>query len=1050
MRIAPIVHAFAFNRALSMIVLIGVVFFGTLAYILTPKQYNPEIVRPAFSITVEYPGAHVEEVEQLVTKELIEKVQDVPHIDEITAYSYEGGRSIVLAVFDVNTDIETTKVLLYTRLMQSATLAQGRIGQPTITTISPDDVPIFSAVLYSNTVQQNDLRTYAITAAHELQKVPGVANVSIHGGESRALTVRIQPELLAAYNLTPIDIEQALTKNNYLHTTSTLSDGNEIIALTVDGTIRTAADARRVIVAPGILLQDIAHIEDSFAEKESIVSFATQDASYKNAVYISAAKQEGAHAPLVAQALRIALTEAAHTYEQNDISYAIMRDDGLVAEQEIRGLGMNLLQSIIIVGIVLLLFLSIRPALVVMSAIPLTLLLVFFVAWIYGETINRITLFALILSLGLLVDSATVVVENIFRHIQNADNTQKDAAVVHAVQQVSMGLVLSTITSVVVFLPVAFITGMMGPYMGPLSFFVPLSLVMSLVVAFVITPFLSYTLLTGNTKDNTGILGNFFDTLTKHYTHLLRTLLFNASLKKKVLQGSVVALGVALMLPAFGLVHFQMLPKADKNQYYIHIDAPKGSDILNTEAQAQIVLDTITKDAHVLSTQLFVGEPPIVDFNGMFKGVMYRTEPHQASIIVNLTDSHERNESSSDIVHHARAHIRNVPLQEGVSVRVLEEPPGPPVMATFVAKVFGEENAIREQLAHTIQEHLGSIEGATDTSTSIEHAAPRLVLRIDEERAREHGVQVQDVARTFSLLFEGAPVSQYHMEESLEYAPVIVATPRNERSTPAILSSVYVRAYSGELVPLLSVASYTWSRTIPPIVTENREPVTYVTAETDNRSIVYVLIDTIRALRTFSDEQGSIVSWNIFGMDYQTKDGALYHIAWDGEWKMTLENFRDLGLAMLIALFLVYAILVAQYGSYRTPALIMATVPFGLIGILFGFFVLDTLFDIYLTATALIGFIALIGIVVNNAILFLEYFDEIKKEKPTIDERELLIEAGSMRLRPILLTSLTTVLGSLTIAADPVWSGLAWAIVFGLSLSTVLTLIIFPLLYSRN
>lgn len=1048
--ITNIVSLFTFNRPLSFIILIGVIIFGTMSYTLTPKQYNPEIIRPAFSVSVDYPGAKAQEVEEFATKELVEKLNDLPGVDEITAYSYDGGRSVVTVVFDVGENIEDAKVRLYTKLMQSASFAKGSMRQPVIEAIDPDDVPLVTVAFYSDKLTQNDVRTKVVDIMNTFKNIPDIANLSVHGGQSRALLVRVNPAAMRERDVSILDIVNGINSTNIKGVVGELRDSEQVVKLEVDGAITSSEDARSLIVRPGVKLRDVAFVEDAWREQSSFVLFKKQGDNLHDAVYLSLAKRKGSNAPSVSNIARENLEMVMSSPKYADLSYEVVRDDGLVAEKEINGLAFNLLTSIVIVGIVLVLFLSYRPAIVVMSAIPITLLLVFFIAFLAGETINRITLFALILSLGLLVDSATVVVENIYRHMKLNDDSKK--AVIHSVEQVGKGLILSTITSVVVFLPVSYITGMMGSYMGPLAFFVPIALVMALIVAFVITPFLSYTLLhnkVNNGRSSGGLLGNFFDHISDKYAKILRSILYSESLRKRVVLGVVAAFLVSLMLPAFGLVHFQMLPKADKEQYYVYLDLPTGTDILETKKVSESVADIVSSDPSVRSVQLFVGEPPVIDFNGLFKGVASRNQRDQATLRINLSDPKERKERSFEILSQARENVYDAGiLPVGSSVKFIGDPPGPPVMATFVAKIMGPDRKIREHLASVVERYAYDVKGVVDVDTSIPEAAPKLIVDVDENRALEYGVSAKNISDTNSLLFGPVDLSQYHAFGLNEYAPIQISLPRNERMTPGGLDRIDVRAQNGALVPLSSVASYKWSRTVPPIVSEDNESVVYVTSEVDDRSIVYVVIDVMRHFFGYSDENGSITRSELFGSTYTAENGEQYAIDWGGEWKMTLENFRDLGVAMIVALFLVYAILVAQYRSFRIPALIMTTVPLGLIGILFGFFVLDVTAGIYLTATALIGFIALVGIVVNNAILYLEYFQELKKEDPYMDERDALIKAGKVRLRPIMLTSATTILGSITIASDPVWSGLAWSIAFGLLLSTILTLVIFPTLYT--
>lgn len=1049
--VTRVVHAFAFNAPLSIIVLLGVIVFGSLGYALMPKQYNPEIVRPAFVVVAEYPGARADEVERLVTRELVEKINDIRGVDEITAQSIDGGRAIVSVAFEVGEDVEKAKVSLYTRLMQSAPLAVGAMQQPLVYTVTPDDVPILTFAFSSGTLNQHEVREKVVGVMRELQRVPDVSNLVVLGGSERALRIQLLPEALRARGLSAAEVVGAITRANTRSLGGVLHDGDEVVVLDVDGTLQGADDARSLVVAPKVELSDVALVEDSWREISSFTLLAqTAGGDVHDAVYLSIAKRPGANAPSVSESVHTSLVEILSHTEYSDISYTVIRDDGAVAKNEIQSLGINLVTSILIVGLVLVLFLSYRPALVVMSAIPLTLLLVFFVAFLAGETVNRITLFALILSLGLLVDSATVVVENIYRHIRGRDAQERDIAVVHAVEEVGMSLVLSTVTSVVVFLPVSYITGMMGPYMAPLAFFVPMALIMSLFVAFVMTPFLSYRLLHAESEHGGGVLAPYFERVELAYERLLRHVLYTAPLQKKIVSSVLVLLGLSFTLPLLGVVHFQMLPRADKDQYYIYIDLPERADVVATRAITEEVVRAVREDRAVDMVQVFVGEAPDPDFNGLFKGVSFRNGSHLATVRVNLIPADERSTSSSDSVAALRSRLSFMGvLTPGVSVRVLEDPPGPPVMATFVAKVFGPDDTVREMLASEVLRHTQEIQGIVDADTSIHDAAPRLIIDIDEERVRAYGVSAAAVSESVQLFFGPLDISQYHIRATQEYAPIVVSLSRDERVTSETLDRVDVRAHDGTLVPLSSVVTYHWSRVVPSVYTEDHEQVTYVTAETQDRSIVYVTIDAIRALKNMTSNELTFDSWDLLGMTFRAADGAVYRIVWGGEWEMTLENFRDLGLAMVVALFLVYGILVAQYRSFLVPALVLSTVPFGLVGILIGFAFLDTFFGVYLTATALIGFIALIGIVVNNAIVYLEYFDELRASG-SVDVREALIAAGKIRLRPIVLTSLTTVLGSLTIASDPVWSGLAWAIVLGLSLSTALTLVLFPILYVRT
>jgi multidrug efflux pump subunit AcrB len=723
-----------------------------------------------------------------------------------------------------------------------------------------------------------------------------------------------------------------------------------------------------------------------------------------------------------------------------------------------------------------------------------------------GQTINRITLFALILSLGLLVDSATVVVENITRITKKGDQPPKQA-IPKAVNEVGIGLFLSTITSVIVFLPTSQISGMMGAYMGPLSFFVPMALIMSLLVAYVLTPYLANLLMSSPQKNrhkgrvHAVILpmkkaGNavhtsfrsmvqklrpqkqtrhtasadkqtrssqkdtdnsdMFTRLSVWYAGILSSLLASKRRQKLFLTITFSLLLVVFTFPVLQLVHFRMLPGADKAQYYIYIDAPEGTDLEQTYQITTDIIEIVSTDEHTASIQSFVGEPPVVDFNGLYKGSHLREGFHLATLRVNLSEPDERSISSGEIVENMRAAVTGSETiqayaNEGLAVRFVEDPPGPPVQATLMAKVKGPDQEVREQIARDVAEQFAQTRGVVDIDTSIEEPYFRTVYEIDHRKAFLSAVTTADIAHTLATALETTRVAQYHIPEHNELSYIELQYPRQNRDAIQDLNSIYIKNQLGEMVPMVSLVQKTDSRNIPTRFNDERASTTYVSAEMENRSVVYAVIDLMNAIIGGGytlPGGGEISQWNLFRITFEDESQTQYAIDWGGEWEMTVENFRDLGIAMLVAFVLIYAVLVAQFRSFMAPALIMTTIFLGFLGIMPGFAILDAINGTFLTATSLIGFIALMGIVVNNAILYLEYYAQLLQEGREVPDA--LIEAGKTRLRPILLTSATTVLGSLTIAGDPVWSGLAWSIVFGLSLSSLFTLGVFPVLLNLN
>ena len=1046
--IGRISHFFSNNRPLSFLLVGTLVIFGSVTFLLLPKQYNPEIQRPAFVVTTTYDNVTTEEAIDRVVYRLVEKIRAVPGVDDILTEVHDGTRIMTTVIFDVGYDTTRAKVDLISQIEQHAYVAQGVIPQPHIQEINPETIPVLQIAFTDSSQDLFELRQTVIALSHAVLSVEGVSHVDVRGGYEAAIDVHIDPVRLAHRGVSVEAVLMALRNSSVRMVETGFVGERHVIEVVYNDRITSTQEYGTLEVAPGVLLADVATVSSGVVDRHRQVLYA--DAQVRgDVVMLAVSKLEGTSAPVVTRGVR----EHIDTWMASNaplMRYDIVADDGGKAEREIYGLTMNLITSVLIVVSILFLFLSPRAATVVLVAIPLTLLIVFGVGYLAGETINRITLFALILSLGLLIDAAIVVTENIYRHLAMAppkDHMERVRTIARAVNEVGVGLFLSLVTSVIVFLPMAYITGMMGPYMGPISFFVPAALVVSFFVAIIVTPFTSSLILT-NLSDNARGIRRWFssglDTITTHYARILRTVLARRVLQARIVFGLLGLFFVSFLLPLFGLVHFQMLPRADQDQWYVYLDLPSGTAPALTSHTVERVTDLLVSDPMVVSVQWFVADAPIIDFNGLFKGAQNRTEFEQATARVNLVSSKERRVSSSDIVQGIRERVHRELSDVAHHVRFMEEPPGPPVQATLVAKLIADDPAARTAAAQSFAELLAAHERVVDIHTTERVMADRIIFDLSRDKARLLNVDPHHVANTMAVLTQGIDVAEHAIAGVREPVPVRVGVPPSSQTSPANMDTWSVIDRSGGAVPLSSLLLTRHEQRQAYAHFEHATPVSYVTAEVTEKPILYAIWSIVRSIYRGEWEGYRPVSWGLFSVTVEDTEGTEVHIAWGGEWEMTLENFRDLGIAMLVALLLVYAVLVAQYNSFAKPAYILVTVPLGLIGILWGFLLLDQGFGIYLTATALIGFIALIGIVVNNAIIYLEYVEQ--EELRGTDRREALVVAGTARLRPILLTSLTTVFGSLTIASDPVWSGLAWAIVFGLSLSTALTLFVYPTL----
>lgn len=1058
---------FIHNKELGVLVIIFIVFFGVLGFILMPKQYNPEIVAPAFRITTNFPYATAEEVYELVTRPMENKVREISTVDKIYSQSMTGYSS-VLVTFNIGSNEEDAKINLVQRLRSNMNEKPLGADDPMISEVNTDDVPIVTLALTGKKYSSEALRSFALDLTDRIKHIPGTASVVVRGGRRSDVSIFVDVDKLEKFGVSIMDVENAIASNN-AHTLTTQTDSDPYnIVVRVFGNIDGADDLKKIVIAytqnGTVRVEDVARVDVGEMRIDNYVRLDDKEKS-QDAVYIGIAKKTGENATTVAQDIHNEIVQlTTQQFIPDDIDVQVMRDDGAVARNSIGGLTTNLIESIMIVVVILLFFLNTRSAFVVAIAIPLSLLSVFGLGLLFGETINRITLFALILSLGLLVDNATVVVENMYRQLQKRINDNHDDVITDAVAEVGGGLVMSTITTVLAFIPMAFVTGMMGPYMGPIPFFVPVAIIASLFIALTISPFIGSVVLRAENTAHGSIarlqsyVARFVTNVENVYVGFLENIFSHEKKSSWILIGVMILLLISLSLPIFTAVKFRMLPKADRNQFYVYLDANINTHIDRTDRIAHDATKMIVDQEGVVSVQSTVGTPPIVDFNGLFKGSDDRTLSNLATLKVNLTDKNTRKETSEQIAEKTRTLLAQLAIIDDVNVKIIEDPPGPPVLATYHIKIQGEDRADYAVL-RTIADDLAyvshNIKGVVDIDTTQNEDGLEKTYRVNTEEATRLGVNVDDVFATLTALSYGHHVGLLHdtltnNQKFSEQHYISVRSEGDDRATLQDMERVNVRSIDGALVALPALIEEVDMPIDDTILMDDQYPTVYVSGEMEGRSVVYASIDMLRYLLKeyrLPSGEGTIDSWNLFGVNYVDHNGTRYNVRIGGEWQLTLEVFRDFGIAFAIAIFLIYFVLVAQFRSLKIPLYIMATIPLSLIGVMPGFMILYILKGTYFNATSMIGVIALSGIVVNNAIIYLEYVFQERANGIDIDRS--LIDAGRTRLLPIVLTSLTTILGSLTIVSDPVWEGLAWAIITGLSLSAFLTLVVLPVLYRR-
>jgi len=1060
-----IVSVFLKNTELSILSIIILAVWGGLSFYFMPKQYNPEIVAPAFTITTDFPGASSSETYEFITRLVEDKVFELPGVDEVSSQSFPGGKSVVMVKFFVGSNREDAKISLNQKLRDNMASKPAQAGDPIIQSIDPDDVPILDIGLSSDTLSESSLRKLAFDVSDRIKLTEGISKIEIKGGRTNHLQVAVDAGKLANHRITLEEIMGAIASANDIFTFDTLQTNERSPIINIVGNIENAEALSRVVIRDnGTLLRlgDVATVSYGSGVITDYIRKSEQETGSSPVVHIALSKLKGTNATVVSKEALATLADLQNSMIPPDVRIDILNDEGKTASEEISKLTFDLLKSIAIVGVLLYIFLGAKNALIAAISIPLVLLAVFGTGLIAEQSVNRITLFALILSLGLLVDDAIVVVENIARYFRLYPKEKKVTLIIRAVDEVGGALALSTFTMAIAFIPMAFVTGMMGPYMGPIPFFVPVALFASLLFAVTINPFLA--LLFTSKKENSasqdehsyesGLFFRAVKWIEYRYARFLTALLTEKKRRDFFLKGVFIVLFVSLLLPLTPLVPFRMLPKADKDQFSLYVDMPQGTSIEATNVLTQEIETIVLNDSEVEMVESFVGQSQVTDFNGLFKGSSSRIGSNQATLKVHLTSHKERVITSEEIASRLRNQFSVLRTEHpDVVIRLVEDPPGPPVLATFLLKIKGGSEVVRNQIAKDMESEVRQINGVVDIDTSLPEYGLHFSYRIDREKSALLGIAPHDIVNALHTALSGSSAGLYHEKaradlRKAEQEYIIVRFASEYRTTEDALSLIRLTSRSGESVPLTEVIEKVDNTVDTAILSHDRQQTTYLSGEMEGRSIIYALLDLFPKLIWYElpVPGGERVSWSLLGAIYEdTVTHERYTIEIGGEWKLTLEVFRDLGLAMGLAIFLIYFVLAAKTESLFVPLLIMTSIPLALIGVLPGFAFLYMLKGTYFNATSMIGVIALAGLAVKNAVIYLEYLEPLKKSGKTIEEA--LVETGRIRLLPIALTSLAAILGSFTIVSDPVWEGLGWAIIFGLTASTFLTLIVFPLMY---
>jgi multidrug efflux pump subunit AcrB len=1048
------------DSKLTPIAVIASILLGLFAVLMLPREEEPQIKVPMVDVLVAMPGASPAEVENRLTRPMEKLLWEIPGVEYLYSTS-SPGQALVIVRFVVGTDIEAALIRLNQKLQANYDRIPLGVTPPIVKPRTIDDVPVLALTLHSVTYDHLTLRRLAAQLDDAVKAIPQVAETTLIGGVRRAVRVQLDPAALASRGLTPADLVPALQQANRQLAHASRPFGNAEVLLETGSFLRDATDAGAVVVGVHadrpVYLREVASIIDGPAEPADYVLHGSRTGELEAAVTLSLAKRPGANAIEVVNAVLAKVETLRGNLLPADVSLTVTRDYGHTAAEKSNELLLHMGIAVFGVALLILFFLGWRESLVVLLAIPSTLALTLLVIYLYGYTLNRITLFALIFSIGILVDDAIVVVENIVRHVRlpGAEKKSIRQIALDAVTEVGNPTILATWAVIAAILPMAFVGGLMGPYMRPIPIGSTAAMLFSLVIAFTITPWAAIRVLrrriapggvpaAGQSVDHDHAPDDWF---TRLYFRVMGPLLDRARWRWIFLTGIVGLLLVSLGFILTGAVTIKMLPFDNKSEFQVIINTPEGTTLEQTTRVATEMAAAIREEPEVRDFQIYAGTAAPFNFNGLVRHYFMRRGPNVADIQVNLVGKGERSDQSHAIAKRIRALVTPVAEKHGAVVVVAEVPPGPPVLQSLVAEIYGPDEAQRVALAAAVKAIFARTEGIVDLDWYVESAQPKIRYVVDREKAAFHGVSVGAVTQTLQLATQGWAADLLHFPAEREDVPVIFELPVTARADPTALLALQVRADSNPaapLVPLSELVRLNYTTGERNLYRKNLKPVTYITADVAGavESPAYALFGIHRAIAKLDARQ--------FG----APDAALpvYHLnlpvddtqpalKWDGEWHITLEVFRDLGLAFATVLILIAMLMVGWFRSYITPLVVMAAIPFSLIGILPAHWA----FGAFFTATSMIGFMAGAGIVVRNSIILVDFIE--LRRAHGLSLRDAVIEAGAVRFRPMLLTALAVVVGASVILADPIFQGLAISLMFGEVASLLISRMAVPVLY---
>ena len=1058
------------DSKLTPLVVITSVLLGLAAVVMLPREEEPQIKVPMVDVLVSMAGSSAKEVEERATRPLEKLLWEIPGVEYIYSTS-RPGESLCIVRFKVGQNVEASLVKLNQKLQSNFDRIPRGVSFPLIKPRSIDDVPILALTFHSSTYDHLTLRRLAAQVDDAVKQVPQVAETTLIGGARRQLRVLLDPARLGSRNLTASEIVPMLTQANRQLIAGGLTAGNHEVILQTGGFLESAQAAANVVVGVHegrpVYLREVAEIIDTAEEPSQYVFFGSGRAAGEGiadqpAVTLSIAKRPGANAIAVANEVLKKVDTLKGWVIPGDVEVSITRHYGETAAEKSNELLLHMGIAVVGVSLLILFTLGWRESIIIAIAIQSTLALTLLVFYLYGYTLNRITLFALIFSIGILVDDAIVVVENIVRHFHLRQNRGRiwSAIAVEAVSEVGNPTILATFGVIAAVLPMAFVGGLMGPYMRPIPIGSSAAMAFSLAIAFVVTPWAAIRVLRWGkkyselTSDTTPAgskqhlhLEQEDDFFTRLYRRFMEPMIGHRGWRHAFLGVIVFLLLGSMALVGIGWVKVKMLPFDNKSEFQVILNMPEGSSLEQTARAAREIAQAVRVEAEVTDYQIYVGVAAPFNFNGLVRHYFMRRGSHVADIQVNLVPKNERKAQSHDIAKRVRPAVAKIAEKFGARVAVAEVPPGPPVLQTLVAEIYGPDEAARLAVSRKVMEIFKSTRGVVDTDWYIEADKPRFSFVVDKEKAALHGISAGMISRTLQLAVGGQAIDLLHVPAEKEDVDVVLQLPRALRTNPQDLLALGVRSDANPQAPLVSLRELVRvEQTIvdQSIYHKNLMPVIYVIGDVagEVESPVYAIFDMNEKLkkldmREFGGSSQQIKIHNA-SQPFTDQESAM---KWDGEWHITIEVFRDLGTAFAAVLVLIFILMVGWFRSFLTPVIVMVAIPFSLVGILPA----HGLMGAFFTATSMIGFMAGAGIVVRNSIILVDFIEQRLAEGMPLDQA--VIDAGAVRFRPMLLTAMAVVVGASVILADPIFQGLAIALMAGEIASLLISRMAVPILY---